>query len=207
MLRRNREELKPRAGAGSRARLALGALLAALLIAPAHAGGAVSVTVEDGEGSYHVKGAFKVPVPASVAWDVLTDYDHIGQFVKSVRASEADRQGVGWLLLRQDARGGFFPFQRTVHVRLDVREEADSLIRFRDVLAKDFHHYEGQWLIRVGWDETEVSYALDARPTAAMPHGFGCTLMGHEAKDLLEQVRAEMIRRSNPTPAPEGGGR
>lgn len=45
----------------------------------------VSVDVESGaDKTYTVNVAFDVNVPASFAWDVLTDYEGLGRFVSSV---------------------------------------------------------------------------------------------------------------------------
>src|SRR5262249_39340291 len=81
-------------------------------------GDGVVMTVDDEQGVYRVQGTFTAPVSSALAWAVLTDYDHIGAYVKSVKASAVERRGDGWLMLRQDARAGMFPLQRTVHVLL-----------------------------------------------------------------------------------------
>src|SRR5215471_16904341 len=103
------------AGAEHRTRTAVtrafGAALAALLIgAGAHRAqaGDVKVKVEGDDGTYKVNGTFEAKVSGEVAWGVLTDYDHIGEYVKSVRNSTVEQREVRHLLLRQDARGGFF---------------------------------------------------------------------------------------------------
>src|SRR5206468_1817132 len=86
------------------ARFGLLLLLAHASALPAHASAlaaqahSVSVTVEDHEGVYSVRGAFEAPVPAGVAWSVLTDYDHIGAFVTSMRSSSIERREAERLL-------------------------------------------------------------------------------------------------------------
>ena len=194
-MNRNSRSSRTRAGAGNRARSALAALFIVAGAAVARADN-VSLTVEDGHGVYRVHGTFTAPVSPGVAWAVLTDYDHIGAYVKSIRASAVERRGDGWLLLRQNARGGMFPLQRTVHVLLDVREEQGNRITFHDRLGQDFRLYSGSWVLGDADPGVSVSYALEARLITAMPHGLGRGLMGHQARDLLEQVRAEMVRRA-----------
>ena len=196
-MNRNSGSSRTRAGAGHRARSALTALFIVAGAAVARADN-VSLTVEDGHGVYRVHGTFTAPVSPAVAWAVLTDYDHIGAYVKSIRASAVERRGDGRLLLRQSARGGVFPLQRTVHVLLDVREDHENRITFVDRLGQDFHLYSGDWNVRAAGSETSVAYSLVARPIDAMPHALGRGLMGHQARELLEQVRAEMVRRAGP---------
>jgi hypothetical protein len=40
-----------------------------------------------------------------------------------------------------------------------------------------------------------VIYTLEARPRMASPHVLARALIGHDANDLLEEVRLEMLRR------------
>jgi hypothetical protein len=170
----------------------------ALTLVAACAGSArgddVALSVEDVRGVYYVQGTFAAPVSAATAWSVLTDYDHIGDYVKSVRKSKVERQADGGIVLRQDAKGGIFPLQKTIHVVLDVREEPEK-IGFTDRLGRDFRVYRGEWVIKATPAGSVTTYSLEARPVIAMPHALGRGWMGHEAHELLVQVRAEMIRR------------
>lgn len=193
--------VEARSGAGTRRVpwLPLLLLSAGALVAR---GDDLTLNVDDARGVYRVHGAFTAPVSTAVAWAVLTDYDHIGDFVKSVRASHVEHRGNGWLLLRQDARGGTFPLQRTMHVQLDVREHPGRQITFADQLGQDFRVYNGEWIVRPAPGGADVQYTLDARPMAAMPRTLGRAWIGHAARELLTQVRMEMIRRGGGAPHP-----
>jgi uncharacterized protein YndB with AHSA1/START domain len=183
------------AGALRRARVFVAALLLAAWAHPAQAGD-VAVEVEQHSGLYEIRGAFIVTAPAHVVWQVLTDYEHIGKFVRSVRSSTLERRADGTKVLRQAAVGGPFPFRRTMHVTLELREEPQRRIAFRDISGRDFRHYQGEWVVAVDSSVTSVAYALDARPRAAMPGMIGRGVLGGAAKQLLEQVRTEMLRRA-----------
>src|SRR5262245_29342018 len=66
----------------------------------------VTVDVENGAGkTYVVDAAFDVNVPASLAWEVLTDYEGIGRFVSSIRQSTVKRREAGRVLLEQHGVG------------------------------------------------------------------------------------------------------
>ena len=81
-----------------------------------------TVSVEGRSAVRDVLGHFDVPVPLSVAWSVLTDYDHIADFVGSMRASAVESRGDGELTVRQEAVAGVFPFRRVARLLLRVRE-------------------------------------------------------------------------------------
>ena len=180
------------------------AVVAALLMV----GGAASaraqdvrLTVEEREGTYQVRGEFKVALPVSAVWTVLADYDHIHEFVSSMRSSTLEYVEGGYLRVRQVAVAGVFPFRRTIHVLLDIREDAGSRIVFTDVLHEDFQTYAGEWTVvsgspRDSTARTTVRYALDAQLRAGVPSMLGRPMMSRGARDLLRQVRAEIVRRA-----------
>ncbi len=156
----------------------------------------VLVAPDEESGSCHVRGVFVVPVSLSVAWQVLTDYDGIGKFVPSVRESRLEPQPDGRRLLRQDAVGSMFLIHHRVHVLLQLEEDPERRIAFRDILGKDFRSYAGEW--RIASDSTliQVDYELEAEFKSVMLRPFCRGAMQHAAGDLLEEVRAEMMRRA-----------
>lgn len=170
-------------------------LLFILLATLAHASD-IDVSIDNARGTCRVHGAFAAPVSRELAWDVLADYDSIGRFVHSVRSSRMERQTDGRLLLRQDAVGGVFLVRRRMQVLLDIQEDPGQRIAFRDVQAKDFHKYVGAWRISADSGGTRVDYELEAEPRAAIMRAFCRGALRKAARDLLEQVRAEMMRRA-----------
>ena len=163
-------------------------------VAPARAV-EVAVDVRESEGMYRIHGTFTAAVLPAIAWDVLTDYEHIGAFVKSVRTSAFVDRPDGRRVLRQDALAGGFLFRRLVRVEL-VLEEHAGRIAFHDVLGRDFRQYAGAWSLLASSAGTEVGYVLDADPLAGVPALLGRGAMSRSARDLLTQVRSEMLRRA-----------
>ena len=156
----------------------------------------VEVSIDERPGACRVQGAFGAPVSRELAWEVLADYDSIGRFVPSVRLSRMERQADGRFLLRQDAVGGVFLVRRRMRVLLDIQEDRGRRIAFRDVEAKDFRKYVGAWRISADSSGTRVDYELEAEPRAAIVRAFCRGALRNAARDLLEQVRAEMMRRA-----------
>ena len=183
-------------GAGARHRARFCWALA-LLLGPGWAwAGDVAVALEGGGHACRVNGTFVAPISGAVAWDVLSDYDHIQQFVSSMVSSRAERQANGRLLVHQVAVGGVFIVRRRVQVTLETHEERGRRIAFHDVLAKDFESYVGEWGIHSDSNGTRVNYRLEAEPRGTIARAFCRRTLRHTAEDLLEQVRAEMMRRA-----------
>jgi hypothetical protein len=158
---------------------------------------AVSMTILDiGQGGYSVRGEFDVAAPQALAWAVLSDYGRIGDFVSSVRKSIVLESGPAYALVEQEGSGRVLIFSKRVHVVLHVTEENQRTIVFRDVSGKDFSAYDGQWDIRYECGVTHVSYLLNATLRSRKPGFLVRGSMQSSARELLEQVRAEMMRRA-----------
>ena len=169
---------------------------ASLGFAPPARASEVDVALDDHGGTCRVRGAFVAPVTNAVAWEVLTDYDGISHFVRSVRASRLERRADGRLLLHQDAVGGVFLVRRHMKVVLAIREDPPREIAFRDVLGKDFRSYVGAWRLAADSTGTRVVYELEAEPRGAMERAFCRGVLRKTARDLLVEVWAEMIHRA-----------
>jgi carbon monoxide dehydrogenase subunit G len=155
-----------------------------------------ALTVTRGaDGVFHVQGHFSVAAPRAVAWAVLTDYANLPAFVSSLRSSTVTTNGDGGLTVSQQAVGKLGPFSRSLHVTLRVVETDRQRIRFQDLSGSSFSSYVGTWEIAETASGVRVSYDLLARPLSAPPF-FGRSILGKNARDLLDQVRVEMLRRS-----------
>jgi uncharacterized protein YndB with AHSA1/START domain len=176
----------------------LGAVLLALACAGSWASAAgVDVSLSRAKDkSYDVEGAFLVKAPSSVVWEVLTDYEHIPDFVKTMRRSRVlDGRPDGSALVEQEAVGGAFVFSRAVKVLLQVTRTADRLT-FRDVDGEDFASYAGSWETTQTPDGVRVVYRLRARPRFFAPAFLMRSGMDRGARELLAEVRDEIARRA-----------
>lgn len=175
---------------------------AAVLLAWVAGGAAAAsrpvVTVSEHAGRYSVQGEFTTAAARATAWRVLTDYGHIESFVSSMKESHVARLADGRLRVRQVAVAGVFPFHRTLHLTLDVKEVPEQRIEFVDEAGEDFEHYAGTWALRADSAATVVTYTLDAAPRRGAPPRISRNVMRHGASELLDQVRTEMERRARP---------
>jgi len=153
----------------------------------------VQVDVSVGSNAYHIEGTFPVGVPVERAWCVLTDYEGISKFVRSVRVSRLETTPDGRQRLHQEAVAGMFIVRRRVQVSLELIEDPGRTIAFSDVLGRDFSLYFGVWTVEPEGDSTRVRYSLDAMPKMAIPL-FGRSILAASGRDLLTEVRDEMLR-------------
>lgn len=175
------------------------AVLAAALLGAATAafGSDVEVTLmRRADKTYEVSGLFTVDASTSVVWDVLTDYERIPSFVSSMRASRVEEsRRDGSMLVSQRAVGDMFFLSKTMRILLEVRRGPEQRLRFTDVGHQDFRTYDGDWEVRPITVGAGVSYHLLVEPSFAAPSFIMIRAMKKGAGKLLEQVRAEIIRR------------
>lgn len=157
----------------------------------------VSVDVESGAGkTYVVDAAFDVNVPPSIAWEVLTDYEGIGRFVSSIRQSTIRRREAGRVLLEQHGVGRAWIVSLPMHVILDVREQDQRVLAFRDVCGKTFTAYEGMWELSTIGAATRVTYRLKADPNGRQPAMLARSAIRGSVRKLLDEVRDEILARA-----------
>ena len=174
-------------------------LLVVLSILSASALGAntpITVDVDRAvDKAYTVDAAFDVNVPASVAWEVLTDYEGIGRFVTSIRQSTIKRREPGRVLLEQHGVGRAWIISLPMHVVLEVREHDQRVLAFHDVCGKSFSVYEGSWELTSIAGGTRVTYRLKADPTGRQPTMLAKSAIKGSVKTLLDEVRKEIVAR------------
>lgn len=183
-------------GAARRAPLLLALWLAGLAAAPFALGASPEPVVANTPADCGVRGSFTAAVPQSVAWEVLTDYDGIARFVSSMHASRMESDSSGHRRLRQQAIARFLLMSRRMEVLLELEETPTRRISFRDQLQGDFLRYHGEWRLSTDGSLVRVEYDLLAEPRSAMARALCRRSLRNTARELLEEVRAEMLRRA-----------
>lgn len=158
----------------------------------------ISLTLtEEGQGVYRLEGGFWVAASSQTAWEVLTDYERIDRFVSSMKASSVKERQEGRILLEQEAFGRVLIFSRKIHVVLEVNEKLMAKIVFEDILHKDFEFYAGSWSLEESSGGCQVRYRLEAKPDFAVPNFIAKSIFKKTARNLLEEVRSEIVKRTN----------
>lgn len=181
-------------------RLRTAALAAALLGAAgaARASDTEVTLTRHPDKTYEISGLFTVDASTDIVWDVLTDYDKIPSFVSSMRSSRVEESRPdGTKIVAQKAVGDMFFLSKTMRILLQVRRSPDApeRLRFTDVGHQDFRTYDGDWEVRPITVGAGVSYHLLVEPSFPAPSFLMLRAMRNGARKLLDQVRAEIIRR------------
>lgn len=176
-------------------------LLAALLLFAGQARGEdLSVELQPSvKGSYRVEGRFWTPGDPSVAWQTLTDYNRLPMFVPTMESSEIREKSANSILVQQEAIGeALMVFHRHFNVLLRIKEQPLKEIEFEDTFHRDFRSYNGSWdLEKAAGGGTWINYQLQVTPNFFAPRYIVRNAFRNNAKELLRDVQAEIIRRGH----------
>jgi hypothetical protein len=135
------------------------------------------------------------------AWDVLTDYDHMAQFVTNVQASKiTDRKG-NTLVVAQKSGTAFgllqFSFDNVREVELVPHSEVRSKLISGDMKASAFTTR----IVSDGGGGARVFNHGEFVPTMWVPPVIGTAFLESETRRQFHELRNEIMRR---TMAPKG---
>src|SRR5260370_12178154 len=100
------------------------ALLAAQCL-PCSAAPAHEIAIEIArEGEFvSVRASAELKASPRIAWEVLTDYDHLAEFIPDVRSSRVLRRDPDGVLVEQKGQFGFLFFRQPIEVTMAVSEQ------------------------------------------------------------------------------------
>lgn len=151
----------------------------------------------DSRGIFTVQGEFEVEASTSAAWNVLTDYNHMAEFLyPAVTTSKIKEQEDNRLYVNQTFVARVLFFDRSADVLFEVMLTPElGVINFRDILRTDFDLCEGMWSILPTPYGSDVRYTVRLIPHESGPNFIVRRVSRKMAAALLTQLQAEMERR------------
>lgn len=152
------------------------------------------VTVERHDGRFRVDLTAHVPVPPGRAWSVLTDFEHMADFVPNLISSEVIERQEGLLKVRQRGTARFGPFSVSFESLREIRLFPEHEIHARG-LAGSFKRMESLMQLQAENGGTRLRYHADVQPEFWLPPLVGPSLVRHETAEQFTAILQEMIRR------------
>jgi ribosome-associated toxin RatA of RatAB toxin-antitoxin module len=111
-----------------------------------------------------------IPQPIEQVWQVITDYEHLADFVPNLTSSKLLSNPEGRIRLEQIGTQCFLKFKFCARVVLEMTENFPSELGF-SMKEGDFKQFEGAWKLQPTDDtqSTQLSYELSVKPPRAMP--------------------------------------
>ncbi|BDT66561.1 hypothetical protein os1_07240 [Comamonadaceae bacterium OS-1] len=181
--------------------LAVLALAAALCPLPSALAADAPAAVADGDvhveranGSFTVDMAVHAPVDAARAWAVLTDFEHMADFVPNLTSSQVTERSDTLVKVTQKgvAKYGFFstPFESVREIHLDPPHE----IRAHGV-GGNILRMESRMQLEPEGSGTRLTYHAEVLPGFWFPPVIGPSLVRHETAEQFSAMVREMQRR------------
>ena len=137
---------------------------------------------------------FSVAASQQEAWSVLTDFDHMGEFISNLHSSKVVNRSGNKLQVEQigkATRGMFsFAFESVREIELTPH----SAIRSR-LLSGNMQKMDGTTLISSEGGATRVEFHGESITSTWVPPVVGAKFIGSEVREQFREMRAEILKR------------
>jgi hypothetical protein len=150
------------------------------------------VKVEREAGSIRVEAQMSVSVDPGTAWGVLTDYNHLSEFMPDVRESRVVSEPHEPIRVAQKGLSGLF--RVPIDLVLEVEESLCSKVTFKSIKG-NVKQLRGEWRIAGSQSPVAILYAAHLEPEFWVPPLLGPVLIRHDVEAQMRGLAREMIRR------------
>lgn len=115
--------------------------------------------------------AAKIRLPYSVTqiWQILTDYDHLADFIPNLAKSQRIQHPQGGIRIEQIGTESLLRLKFCARVVLDMVEHFPHQLDF-NMVEGDFKVFRGSWLLQpLGDSSMELCYKVSVLPPRVMP--------------------------------------
>jgi carbon monoxide dehydrogenase subunit G len=177
----------------------LATLLSMLLLCALADGAAaqpvVRVTTAGQGGTITVAASAEMAVEAGTAWNVITDYDHLAEFIPDMQSSRVIRHDGDQLLVEQRGSLGFLFFQQPIEVTLSVIEAPQRGIEAHAV-SGNMAEMDGRYgLETLPSGLVRLSYSGRLVPDFPVPPVVGRIAVRSVLERQFNALVAEIVRR------------
>jgi ribosome-associated toxin RatA of RatAB toxin-antitoxin module len=149
-----------------------------------------------------VSGELSVPVAPATAWAVLTDYEHVPEFVPGMRVSRIIEQNGNTRVLEQQGEMVANNMRMFYLGTLRVVEEPSSKLSIQ-FLSGTFQNMQGQWTVQGKRAPVTIGYQLNYDTGTPYPSPVMIGMLQQQVIHWVSSLAAEMERRPPPKPEPK----
>ena len=169
-----------------------------LLAATAHAepqqGEGIEVKVQVVGENVIIDLSLVIPATRQQVWAVLTDFDHMADFISNVKESKVISAATDITKVFQRGSAKFgplgFPFESTREMRLEPFDKIQS-----HMVSGNMRKMEGTTRLVDEGAQTRITYHTDSIPGVWIPPIIGKTFIEHEIREQFREIRDEIIKR------------
>lgn len=130
------------------------------------------VTIQtEGEGRQRlITATIQIPHAADQVWQILTDYDHLADFIPNLAKSRRIEHPQGGIRIEQIGTESLLKLKFCARVVLDMVEYFPNRLDF-EMVEGDFKRFAGSWILQPVAENagTTLSYVVSILPHRMMP--------------------------------------
>lgn len=159
--------------------------------------GEPEVSLKEEDGKYRVIATIHVPVAPGKAWEVLTDFDHMAEFIPYLQASHiTQKKGRTWQVEQSgEISIGPFPY------RYESQREI-ALVPYKTIQSRTLSgtmNVDSVTILIPNGKGTTIRYDARGTPGWSAPASIGLNYMGERVKAQFTAIRAEILKRNGLT--------
>jgi ribosome-associated toxin RatA of RatAB toxin-antitoxin module len=157
----------------------------------------VEVSSERTEGrERQISARIQIPYSVEQVWQILTDYDHLADFIPNLSKSQRIEHPQNGIRIEQIGAQALLRFKFCARVVLDMVEQFPNQLQFQ-MVEGDFKRFYGSWNLEsvqtAQGPGTSLSYTVRVLPHRAMP----VALIERKLKNGLVVNLSAIQRRAN----------
>jgi len=155
-------------------------------------------------GVISIQIGLQIPADAATAWQVLTDYDHLAEFLPNLRASRVISAPGEPLQIEQLGETGFLFFSFSIDVVLEIAESPPRTLGFRAIRG-NMRRMRGEWRIMPADAGIRMEYESEMEPDFWVPPLIGPAVIRRDVAGQVAGLVREIMRRqalAQPQPKP-----
>jgi carbon monoxide dehydrogenase subunit G len=180
--------------AGAPRLAALLVLVACSATCPPAAAQAISLETYRQGDAINVFAEVLVDVDPKLAWDVLSDYDHLAQFIPDMSVSRVLSREGNTVIVEQKGEFGVLFFHQPIDLRLQIVEVPHTSI-VAHAVGGSFREMSGRYDLDETGGRVRISYAGRFVPGFSLPAFLGIIGVRHTAATQLTALVDEILRR------------
>ena len=137
-----------------------------------------------------------VSATAREVWDVLTDFEHLPQFISNITSSKVLFRDGNTVRVSQTGKTSFgpftFDFQSVRELTLTPFEKFES-----QMLSGNMKRFHGTTQIETAEGKARVRYKSEAVPDTSLPLSLGRSMIQSETREHYQEICKEVMRRKS----------
>jgi carbon monoxide dehydrogenase subunit G len=160
---------------------------------------AISVTdddvhVEYRNGTYYAHLSARIAVPSPIVFSVLTDFDHMANFMPGLSSSRITSQQNNVYVVTQRGKVKFGPFSMPYESERRIEIVDNSRILSRSVPGSA-RRTQSEMRLQPWEQGTRLDYKVEIEPDSWLPSSLGINFLQHELAEQFNALGREMQHR------------